>query len=228
MSLTATLQTTPLSSGYLAYAGPNGKTLTMGRFALVVDAAAGAVAGDIPASLFGLTYITGVSSLVEASNTAVYPASPSVACTSILTGGVSSAGTLQVETATVTAASGATSDGNLAVTVTSALFAADVVLSVALNHTVQTSAALVATAIRAAMNANATITANFTVGGSGASVVLTALLPRANDATLNIAIAAGLGVSAAASSADTTAGVAQSYATADVPAGTYYLTVEGY
>jgi hypothetical protein len=51
------------------------------------------------------------------------------------------------------------------------------------------------------------LTALYTVGGTGANVVLTRTVAANNDATLNIAIAAGLGVSAITTSTDTTAGV---------------------
>lgn len=64
--------------------------------------------------------------------------------------------------------------------------------------------------IRTALNANSNVAAFFTVGGSGATVVLTAKTKAANDATLNISIADGTsaGVTTAATSANTTAGVA--------------------
>lgn len=87
MSVTATLQTTPITSGYLTYGGPNGKTLAKGYWKLVLTDAQGGTAGDIPASLFGLTYITGVSNIVDSTNGYVYPAAPVVDLTSILVGG---------------------------------------------------------------------------------------------------------------------------------------------
>lgn len=113
----------------------------------------------------------------------------------------------QVETATVVAASGATSNGNLAVTVTGArITGSPVAVSVALT-TADNTAALVATKIRAALTANTAIAAVYTVGGTGANVVLTETDPENNDSTLNVAWAAGLGVSALTTSTDTTAGV---------------------
>lgn len=117
----------------------------------------------------------------------------------------------QVETATVVAAAGATSSGNLAVTVTAAaVVGSPLAVQVPLVTGTHTTAALIAAAIRTALQAVAAITSQYTVGGTGATVTLTRLPYRdgANDATLNIAIAAGLGVSAAATSANTTAGVA--------------------
>jgi hypothetical protein len=116
----------------------------------------------------------------------------------------------QVETAT--AAGTVATAGNAAVTVTSALFAEAVAVAVpvALND----DAAAIALAIRTALAADPDISANFDVSGTAASVILTAKVAAANDATLNIAIADGtgegasVGVTTAATSADTTAGVA--------------------
>ena len=125
--------------------------------------------------------------------------------TGAVTGATS--GTIQVETATVVAAAGATSNGNLAVTLTMAGVTYPIV--VPLNTTDHTTAALVAGAIRDAIDQTQgdTVTAVFPVGGSGADVTLTRATPAANDATLNIAITAGLGVSAIVNSTNTTAGV---------------------
>lgn len=124
--------------------------------------------------------------------------------------GIASIGTppvAQVETATVVAASGATSNGNLAVTVTGArITGSPVAVSVALT-TADNTAALVATKIRAALTANTAISSVYTVGGTGANVVLTETDPENDDTTLNIAWAAGLGVSALTTSTNTTAGV---------------------
>jgi hypothetical protein len=113
----------------------------------------------------------------------------------------------QVETATVVADAGATSNGNLAVTVTGArITGSPLAVSVPLT-TAANTAALVAAQIRARFNATAAIASKYTVGGTGADVTLTEIDPQNNDATLNIAIAAGLGVSAIVTSTDTTAGV---------------------
>ena len=117
-------------------------------------------------------------------------------------------GTAQVETATVVAAAGASS-GNLAVTVTAAgVTGSPLAFSVALVTGVDTTATLIAAKIRTAFNASAALTALYTVGGTGADITLTrAGTPVANDSTLNVAIAAGLGVSAITNSTNTTAGV---------------------
>lgn len=113
----------------------------------------------------------------------------------------------QVETATVVAASGATSNGNLAVTVTGArITGSPVAVSVALT-TADNTAALVASKIRAALTANTAISSVYTIGGTGADVTLTETDPQNNDSTLNVAWAAGLGVSALVSSTNTTSGV---------------------
>lgn len=124
--------------------------------------------------------------------------------------GIATVGTTpvaQVETATVVAAAGATSNGNLPVTVTGArITGSPVAVSVALT-TADNTAALVAAKIRSAIGANTAISAVYTVGGSGADVVLTETDPENNDTTLNIAWTAALGVSAVTSSTNTTAGV---------------------
>lgn len=115
----------------------------------------------------------------------------------------------QVETAT--AAGTVTTAGNAAVTVTTALLEAAEAVDVPVE--VDDDAAAIATAIRTALAANANVAANFTISGATDKVILTAKVPAANDATLNIAIADGsgdgasAGVSTAATSANTTAGV---------------------
>lgn len=115
----------------------------------------------------------------------------------------------QVETAT--AAGTVTTAGNAAVTVTSALL--DEAEVVAVPVEVDDDAAAIALAIRTALAANANIAAHFDVSGATDKVILTAKLPAANDATLNIAIDDGAGegasegVTTAANSANTTAGV---------------------
>jgi hypothetical protein len=105
------------------------------------------------------------------------------------TGAVSGtvAGTAQVETQTVVAAAGATTAGNLNVTVTSAIVTGSpLVIPVALTLADDT-AAKVATKIRAALNATAAITAHYAVGGTGDDYSLTtsAIDHAANDSTLN-------------------------------------------
>lgn len=115
----------------------------------------------------------------------------------------------QIETATVIAAAGITLAGNAAVIVTAAGMTGTpktLAVAVALNDT----AAQVAGKIRTALAADAAVAALFTVGGTGAEVVLTKKAPAANDATLNISIDNGTctGLTTAAASADTKAGVA--------------------
>jgi hypothetical protein len=121
------------------------------------------------------------------------------------------AGTAQVETATIVAASGATTAGNLNVTVTSALVTGSpLTIPVALLLTDDT-AAKVATKVRAALNATAAITAHYTVGGTGDDYTLTtsAVDKAENDSTLNLAHAnaTSAGITAATTSTNTTAGV---------------------
>jgi len=132
------------------------------------------------------------------------------------------AGNAQVETATIVAASGATSNGNLALVVTAAGMAGSpLTVNVALTTTAHTTAALIAEACRTTLAANTAVAALFTVGGSTTAITLTRKptstftvpsgtlnLYAANDATLNILIPTSLGVTGAASSTNTTAGVA--------------------
>ena len=131
------------------------------------------------------------------------------------------AGTLQVETATVVAASGATSNGNLTVTVTATgMTGSPKAISVPLTTTAHTSAPPIATAIAAGLNADTAYAALFTATSSGANVITTRKVTntytlngtsvpiRPANITLNVAIAGVLGITAALTSADTTAGVA--------------------
>lgn len=131
------------------------------------------------------------------------------------------AGTAQVETNTVVAASGCASNGTMTLVLTSAgMTGSPLNVAVALTTAAHTTAALIAAAARTALSAVAVIAARFTVGGTGADIVLTRLptstftvstgtlsLYAANDATLNLAIPSGLGVTASATSTNTTAGV---------------------
>lgn len=115
--------------------------------------------------------------------------------------------TAQVETATVVAASGATGNGDLPVTVTGAdILGSPLTINVPLT-TAANSASLVATEIRAALAANSAVAARYTVGGSAANVVLTRTVPTDNDATLSVSWTNVLGISALAASVNTTAGV---------------------
>jgi hypothetical protein len=120
------------------------------------------------------------------------------------------AGVAQIETATVVGT--VTGDGNATVIITAAgMTGSPITLSVAvLNGDTPT---VTAGKIRTAMNANANIAARFTIGGSGAAITLTRLAAAANDSTLNVSIANGTstGLTTAASSANTTPGVAPIY-----------------
>ena len=123
-------------------------------------------------------------------------------------------GVLQVETATVIAAAGATTAGDATVIVTAAnLTGSPLTVSVPLILTDNT-ASLVATKIRAALTANAAIASIFTVGGATADITLTAKIAIANDPTLNMSIANGTcaGITAAPTSSNTTAGVLKTQA----------------
>jgi len=121
------------------------------------------------------------------------------------------AGTAQVETATIVAAAGATTAGNLTVTVTSALVTGSP-LAISVPVTLaDNTAALVAAAVRTTLGATTAITDHYTVGGSSATYSLTtnATNNAANDSTLNLAHANGTcaGITTSATSTNTTAGV---------------------
>lgn len=118
-------------------------------------------------------------------------------------------GTAQVETATVVGTIGATGAGNATVIVTSPTLPGgtkNLAVAVANNDT----AAQVAAKIRTALAADGDVNDAFAVSGAGAAIVLTALLPATNDATLNVSVDNGtsVGLAAALTSANTTAGVA--------------------
>ena len=158
--------------------------------------------GQTTLSLTGATKAYCVSAtLASATNTLTIDTATGIAT-------VGTAPVSQVETATIVAAAGATSSGNLAVTVTAAgVTGSPLAIPVALVTGVDTTASLIAAKVRTALGANTALGVLYTVGGSGANITLTRKVAANNDATLNIAVAAGLGVSAITNSTDTTAGV---------------------
>lgn len=113
----------------------------------------------------------------------------------------------QVETATVVGT--VTGSGNATVIVTALnMVNSPKTVSVAVLNT--DTASQVAAKIRTALAADTDVNNFFTIGGSGAEVILTTKIARANDTTLNVSIANGTctGLTAAPTSANTTAGVA--------------------
>jgi len=118
-------------------------------------------------------------------------------------------GTRQVETATIhETVPGTLIAGNMTCTVTAAGMVNSpkaVTVAVATNDT----EAQVATKVRAALTADADVSAFFTVSGATTAVILTAKVAVANDGTMNIATAddTSVGIATTASSANTTAGV---------------------
>lgn len=134
-----------------------------------------------------------------------------------------SPGSRQIETAT--AAGTITTAGNVSVTVTAAGLTGSpltLLVPVLLGDT----AAVWAGKVRAALAANAAISSLFFVGGSGTQIVLAKKVSLANDGTLNIALAddTSVGVTAAPTSANTSAGVA-SVGAFDVRTGAYARNV---
>lgn len=112
----------------------------------------------------------------------------------------------QVETATVVGV--ITTAGDATVTITSALFAEDEVISVAVAENDDQDA--IALKIRTEVALNETVVANFTISGDADKFILTAIDAAVNDETLNIAIDndTSVGITTAATSENTTAGVA--------------------
>ena len=119
------------------------------------------------------------------------------------------AGITTAATSADTTAGVAGGTGNAAVVVTAAgITGSPITFSVAVGA--GDTAAMWADKVRNALRASSALAAAYTVGGSGASITLTAVPPKANDATLNISLDNGTctGITTAASSANTTAGVA--------------------
>ncbi len=116
-------------------------------------------------------------------------------------------GTLQVETAT--AVGTITGSGNATVTVTAyGMNNSPKAVSVAVTNA--DTAATWAGKVRTALAADTDVNAFFSVGGASATITLTSRTAIANDTNLNIALANGTstGITAAPTSANTTAGVA--------------------
>ena len=120
--------------------------------------------------------------------------------------GVPTSGVAQVETAVIVGT--ITGSGNATFTITSALVTGSP-LAVSVAVLVTDTAAIVATKAAATLNANAAVSAHFTASTNVADLILTAKKAAANDATLNIAYIDGtcVGLTADATSNDTTAGV---------------------
>lgn len=115
--------------------------------------------------------------------------------------------TKQVETATVVGA--ITQSGDATIVVTAAgIVGSPLTLSVGVLNA--DAIATTANKIRNVLSRTKAVTDMFVVSGDGATVVLTQIEPSGNDSTLNISIDNGTctGLTTAASSANTTAGVA--------------------
>jgi hypothetical protein len=158
---------------------------------------------------------TVVGSITAAGNAAVVITAVGMTGSPI-TLAVAVAGVAQVETATVVGTIGAGGAGNATVVVTSAGMAGSpITVSVAVAN--NDSASTVAGKIRTDLALNATIAARFTISGATDKVILTRKAPfAANDSTLNISTDNGTcsGLTAAPTSANTTAGIASDDASA--------------
>jgi hypothetical protein len=118
-------------------------------------------------------------------------------------------GTQQVTTATVVGTIGASGGGTLTIIVTSAALTGSpktYTVTVPNAATAQGCAALIRAALLADTTALGTL---YYVGGTGVNITLTQIAMTGNDATLNLSIALGTatGLTAAPTSAATTAGV---------------------
>jgi hypothetical protein len=111
---------------------------------------------------------------------------------------LSAVGVQQVVSRTITAASGVTTPGNLALTFTSAgMSGSPQAMSVPLNPSAHPTATAVATAIAAWINQNYLgITEKYIVTSKADRVIFTSIHALAFDGSASLAITAGLGVSA--------------------------------
>lgn len=124
--------------------------------------------------------------------------------------GVPTSGVAQQITATIVGT--ITGSGNATFTLTAAgMTGSPIVLSVAVLNT--DVASVTATKARTALAANAVIAAFFSIGGTGADVLLTRLRSLVNDATMNLAYTNDTctGLTPDATSTATTAGVKGDY-----------------
>jgi phage tail sheath gpL-like len=122
---------------------------------------------------------------------------------------ITNSGTGRAQVETATAAGTITGSGNAAVVITAAgMTGSPKTLAVAVLE--NDTAADWAAKVRTALDNDAAVTALFTVGGSTTAITLTQKANTGNDATLNIALTNGTctGITPAASSANTTAGIA--------------------
>lgn len=119
-------------------------------------------------------------------------------------------GVNQVETNTVVAAAGITTNGaGKSVVTAAAMPGSPVTVAVpGLSTVTDTTATIIAVKFRTALAADPVVSAFFTIGGTGADIILTTKYPRANDGTMNFTIEddTSVGIADDTSSADTTAG----------------------
>jgi len=131
---------------------------------------------------------------------------------SLFLGSLNTLGTQQVET--TTAVGTLTQFGYVAVTITSAILDVSPLTIQVPVYLAYSSPTLWAALVRTALIQNGDVSSHYNVGGTGASISLTARKAAANDSTLNIAISNGSpspGITADATSDNTTAGVAPTY-----------------
>lgn len=121
-------------------------------------------------------------------------------------------GTRQVLTNTVAAAAGITGSGNAKCVLTgTAVSGSPRTITVAVTTAAHTTATLIATAFRTALEADTEVNRLFKVGGTGVDITLTYLVPEANDGTANFTIEddTSTGIADDVTSSITTSGVSR-------------------
>ncbi len=82
------------------YGGSNQKSLLLVEGTAVIDTAGGDTAGDLPATLFGLATITGISTFIKSDDSKSYFGTPATAGTSVMIGGGASNAVMDLPTGT--------------------------------------------------------------------------------------------------------------------------------
>lgn len=205
------------SSGGLVtfYANPTAGTVTLTTHAGVAHifelVNGAATSGSTQVSIGVTKEMTAMNFAAAVNNngnfTCTMPTTASVSITRVATGAdnqtITFTGTpVQVETAT---AAGTVDSGGGTITITTTIALNDYVSTFTLNA--YDAATAWAGTVRASGSWHATVTASYTVGGSGTAITLTAKPGVGHDTTLNMAIVdVSAGITAAPTSANTTAG----------------------
>lgn len=90
-------------TGAFRFGGAAQKSILIVEGTFVVDTAGGDTAGDLPASLFGLATIKGISTFIKSDDSKSYFGTPSTAGTSIMIGGGAANAVMDIPTGTYNA-----------------------------------------------------------------------------------------------------------------------------